>query len=207
MKDVKPGNMALCCVQLCFLKSEAFSLVVLRKTETFHHQSVDKPIQPAEPVLFQKSPPGSETPQKTPLPDKPQPGDLHSKPQVLELPPKPGELPPKPQLFDLPPKPQLGDLPPKPQLRDLPPKPLLSDLSSPKHGVPEPAHKSPPAELAHKPEPHDTPVTNQQTDPSPQFTHYTEDTNGSPASGPETPIPLPRKISTVSLDDFLKKES
>lgn len=173
-------------------------LVVLRKTETIHHPPVDKPSQPPEPVLFQKSPPGSDTPQKVPLPDKPQPGDLHPKPQVSELPPKPGELPPKPQLFDLPPKPQLGDLPPKPQLKDLPPKPLLSDLSIPKHGVPEPAHKPPPGEMAHKSEPCDMPVTNQQAEPSPQFTHSTEDTNGSLKSGPETPIPLPRKISTVS---------
>ncbi|XP_060756038.1 arf-GAP with SH3 domain, ANK repeat and PH domain-containing protein 1 isoform X2 [Neoarius graeffei] len=173
---------------------------VLRKTETIHHPPVDKPSQPPEPVLFQKSPPGSDTPQKVPLPDKPQPGDLHPKPQVSELPPKPGELPPKPQLFDLPPKPQLGDLPPKPQLKDLPPKPLLSDLSIPKHGVPEPAHKPPPGEVAHKSEPcDDMPVTNQQAEPSPQFTHSTEDTNGSLKSGPETPIPLPRKISTGKI--------
>ncbi|XP_053084052.1 arf-GAP with SH3 domain, ANK repeat and PH domain-containing protein 1 isoform X2 [Pangasianodon hypophthalmus] len=172
---------------------------VLRKTETIHHPSVDKPSQPPEPVLFQKSPPGSDTPQKVPLPDKPQPGDLHPKPQVSELPPKPGELPPKPQIFDLPPKPQLGDLPPKPQLKDLPPKPLLSDLSNPKHGVPEPAHKPPPGEVVHKPEPYNMPVTNQQAEPSPQLTHTTEDTNGSLASGPETPIPLPRKISTGKI--------
>lgn len=174
------------------------SLVVLRKTETIHHPSVDKPSQPPEPVLFQKSPPGSDTPQKVPLPDKPHPGDLHPKPQITELPPKPGELPPKPQFFDLPPKPQLGDLPPKPHLKDLPPKPLLSDLSNPKHGLPEPMHKPPPGEVAHKPEPYDTPVTNQQAEPLPQLTHSTEDTNGSLASGPETPIPLPRKFSTVS---------
>ncbi|XP_060756576.1 arf-GAP with SH3 domain, ANK repeat and PH domain-containing protein 1-like [Neoarius graeffei] len=170
----------------------------LRKT--IHHPPVDKPSQPPEPVLFQKSPPGSDTPQKVPLSDKPQPGDLHPKPQVSELPPKPGELPPKPQLFDLPPKPQLGDLPPKPQLKDLPPKPLLSDLSILKHGVPEPAHKPPPGEVAHKSEPCDMPVTNQQAEPSPtQFTHSTKDTNGSLKSGPETPIPLPRKISTGKI--------
>ncbi|XP_053467557.1 arf-GAP with SH3 domain, ANK repeat and PH domain-containing protein 1 isoform X2 [Ictalurus furcatus] len=172
---------------------------VLRKTETIHHPSVDKPSQPPEPVLFQKSPPGSDTPQKVPLPDKPHPGDLHPKPQITELPPKPGELPPKPQFFDLPPKPQLGDLPPKPHLKDLPPKPLLSDLSNPKHGVPEPMHKPPPGEVAHKPEPYDMPVTNQQAEPLPQLTHSTEDTNGSLASGPETPIPLPRKFSTGKI--------
>lgn len=151
---------------------------------------MDKPSQPPEPVLFQTSPPGSDTPQKVPLSNKSYPGDLYPKPQVSELPPKPWELPPKPQHFDLPPKPQLGDLPPKP---------LLSDLSNPKHGVPEPAHKTPPEEVAHKPEPYDMPVTNQQAETLPQLTHSTEDTNGSPPPGPETPIPLPRKISTVSL--------
>ncbi|XP_046689983.1 arf-GAP with SH3 domain, ANK repeat and PH domain-containing protein 1 isoform X5 [Silurus meridionalis] len=172
---------------------------VLRKTETIHHPSVDKPSQPPEPLLFQKSPPGSDTPLKVHVLDKPQPGDLQPKPQSSDLPPKPGELPPKPQSFDLPPKPQLGDLPPKPQLKDLPPKPLLSDLSNPKPGVPEPVHKLSPAELAHKPEPDDMPVTNQQAEPIPQLTHSTEDTNGSLASGPETPIPLPRKISTGKI--------
>ncbi|KAK3541132.1 hypothetical protein QTP86_015725 [Hemibagrus guttatus] len=171
---------------------------VLRKTETIHHPSVDKPSQPPEPVLFQKSPPGSDTPQKVPLPDKPQPGDLHPKAQISELPPKPGELPPKPQPFDLPPKPQLGDLPPKPQLKDLPPKPLLSDLSNPKHIVTEPAHK-PSGEVVHKSEPYEMAVTNQQAEPLPQLTHSTEDTNGSLASGPETPVPLPRKISTGKI--------
>ncbi|KAI5617073.1 arf-GAP with SH3 domain, ANK repeat and PH domain-containing protein 1 isoform X4, partial [Silurus asotus] len=172
---------------------------VLRKTETIHHPSVDKPSQPPEPLLFQKSPPGPDTPLKVHVLDKPQPGDLQPKPQSSELPPKPGELPPKPQSFDLPPKPQLGDLPPKPQLKDLPPKPLLSDLSNPKPGVPEPVHKLSPAELAHKPEPDDMPVTNQQAEPIPQLTHSTEDTNGSLASGPETPKPLPRKISTGKI--------
>ncbi|XP_058232869.1 arf-GAP with SH3 domain, ANK repeat and PH domain-containing protein 1 isoform X3 [Hemibagrus wyckioides] len=171
---------------------------VLRKTETIHHPSVDKPSQPPEPLLFQKSPPGSDTPQKVPLPDKPQPGDLHPKPQTSELPPKPGELPPKPQPFDLPPKPQLGDLPPKPQLKDLPPKPLLSDLPNPKQILTEPAHK-PSGEVVHKPEPYEMAVTNQQAEPLPELTHSPEDTNGSLASGPETPVPLPRKISTGKI--------
>lgn len=174
------------------------SLVVLRKTETIHHPSVEKPSQSPEPGLFPKSPPGFDTPQKFSLPDKPQPGDLHPKPNISELPPKPGELPPKPQLFDLPPKPQPGDLPPKPQLKDLPPKPLLPDFSNPKYGIPEPVHKSPPVDVAHKPEHFDMPVTNQQDETLPPLTHSTEDTNGSLASGPETPTPLPRKFSTVS---------
>uniref|UniRef100_A0A669FAB0 ArfGAP with SH3 domain, ankyrin repeat and PH domain 1 n=1 Tax=Oreochromis niloticus TaxID=8128 RepID=A0A669FAB0_ORENI len=96
--------------------------VALRKIDTIHHPSVDKPSLPPE--VFQKSPP--------------QPGDLPPKPQVSELPPKPGDLPPKPQLSDLPPKPQLGDLPPKPQLKDLPPKPHLADIP-PKPGSVESA--------------------------------------------------------------------
>uniref|UniRef100_A0A3Q2VYF9 ArfGAP with SH3 domain, ankyrin repeat and PH domain 1b n=1 Tax=Haplochromis burtoni TaxID=8153 RepID=A0A3Q2VYF9_HAPBU len=100
--------------------------VALRKIDTIHHPSVDKPSLPPE--VFQKSPPPAETPQKVPLVERPQPGDLPPKPQVSELPPKPGDLPPKPQLSDLPPKPQLGDLPPKPQLKDLPPKPHLADI-------------------------------------------------------------------------------
>ncbi|KAI4874789.1 hypothetical protein NFI96_014994 [Prochilodus magdalenae] len=172
--------------------------VALRKIDTIHHPSVDKSSQPPEPpMLFQKSMQGSDTPQKVPLPDKPQPGDLPPKPQPSELPPKPGELPPKPQLSDLPPKPQLGDLPPKPQLKDLPPKPQLADLSAPKLVVPEPVHKPSPAEAAPKPESPDTPTTNQQAELSPQPTQPSEDTNGSPSGAPETPVPLPRKISTA----------
>uniref|UniRef100_A0AAR2LJP3 ArfGAP with SH3 domain, ankyrin repeat and PH domain 1b n=1 Tax=Pygocentrus nattereri TaxID=42514 RepID=A0AAR2LJP3_PYGNA len=169
------------------------SSVALRKIDTIHHPSVDKSSQPPEPpVLFQKSTQGSDTPQKVPLPEKPQPGDLPPKPQPSELPPKPGELPPKPQLSDLPPKPQLGDLPPKPQLKDLPPKPQLADLSAPKLVVPEPVQKPPPGEVAPKSESPDTPTSNQQAELSPQPT----DTNGSPSGAPETPVPLPRKIST-----------
>uniref|UniRef100_A0AAR2J5V0 ArfGAP with SH3 domain, ankyrin repeat and PH domain 1b n=1 Tax=Pygocentrus nattereri TaxID=42514 RepID=A0AAR2J5V0_PYGNA len=147
--------------------------VALRKIDTIHHPSVDKSSQPPEPP-------------------KPQPGDLPPKPQPSELPPKPGELPPKPQLSDLPPKPQLGDLPPKPQLKDLPPKPQLADLSAPKLVVPEPVQKPPPGEVAPKSESPDTPTSNQQAELSPQPT----DTNGSPSGAPETPVPLPRKIST-----------
>uniref|UniRef100_A0A8C9TWW3 ArfGAP with SH3 domain, ankyrin repeat and PH domain 1a n=1 Tax=Scleropages formosus TaxID=113540 RepID=A0A8C9TWW3_SCLFO len=108
--------------------------VELRKIETIHHPSVDKPSQPPE--VFQKPPPAAETPQKAPPPDKP-------------------------QLSDLPPKPQISDLPPKPQLADLPPKPQLPPVS-------------------------DAPVPKQAS----------EDTNGTPASATEMPVPLPRKINT-----------
>eukprot|EP00063_Salmo_salar_P038406 XP_014013241.1 PREDICTED: arf-GAP with SH3 domain, ANK repeat and PH domain-containing protein 1-like isoform X6 [Salmo salar] len=168
--------------------------VALRKIDTLH-PSMDKPGLPPE--VLQKSPPGPECLTKAILPDKPQLGDLLPKPQLSELPPKPGELPPKPQLSNLPPKPQLGDLPPKPQLKDLPPKPQLSQDGHLKPGAADlPIPRPPPGELAPKAQPPDSPVANQQAEtesPSPQGS---EDTNGSPACAPETPVPLPRKINT-----------
>uniref|UniRef100_A0A8C1WFY2 ArfGAP with SH3 domain, ankyrin repeat and PH domain 1b n=1 Tax=Cyprinus carpio TaxID=7962 RepID=A0A8C1WFY2_CYPCA len=114
-----------------------------------------------------------------------------------ELPPKPGELPPKPQLSDLPPKPQLGDLPPKPQLKDLPPKPQLTDISPPKPLTAEVLHKPPPGEMTPKPQPPDTPAIIQQAELTPQPVQSSEDTNGSPTSAEETPVPLPRKINPI----------
>uniref|UniRef100_A0A3B5ACD9 ArfGAP with SH3 domain, ankyrin repeat and PH domain 1 n=1 Tax=Stegastes partitus TaxID=144197 RepID=A0A3B5ACD9_9TELE len=159
--------------------------VALRKIDTIHHPSMDKSSLPPE--VFQKSPPATETPQKTPLADRPQPGDLPPKPQVSELPPKPGELPPKPQLSDLPPKPQLGDLPPKPQLKDLPPKPHLADIP-PKPGTAESPQP--------QPQPQDSPSPNQQANIATPSQPAAEDTNGTPAGTAETPVPLPRKINT-----------
>ncbi|XP_061777715.1 arf-GAP with SH3 domain, ANK repeat and PH domain-containing protein 1 isoform X5 [Nerophis ophidion] len=176
--------------------------VALRKIDTIHHPSMDKPSLPPE--VFQKSPTATDPPQKAPPPDRPQPSDLPPKPQPSELPPKPGELPPKPHLSDLPPKPQLGDLPPKPQLKDLPPKPHLADIP-PKPGAGEtPARASlgdtvtrPQSQPPPPPQPHpqDSPSPNQPaiTAPSPQQT--TEDTNGTPPGTSETPVPLPRKIN------------
>ncbi|XP_047423884.1 arf-GAP with SH3 domain, ANK repeat and PH domain-containing protein 1 isoform X4 [Mugil cephalus] len=183
--------------------------VALRKIDTIHHPSMDKPSLPPE--VFQKSPPPAETPQKAPLADRPQLGDLPPKPQVSELPPKPGELPPKPQLSDLPPKPQLGDLPPKPQLKDLPPKPHLSDIP-PKPGAAESAPRPPPGESVQRPQtqpppppqsqpqsqppPQDSPSPNQQANIATPSQQPPEDTNGTPAGTAETPVPLPRKINT-----------
>ncbi|XP_061877355.1 arf-GAP with SH3 domain, ANK repeat and PH domain-containing protein 1 isoform X5 [Entelurus aequoreus] len=176
--------------------------VALRKIDTIHHPSMDKPSLPPE--VFQKSPTATDPPQKAPPPDRPQPSDLPPKPQPSELPPKPGELPPKPQLSDLPPKPQLGDLPPKPQLKDLPPKPHLADIP-PKPGAGEtPARASlgdtvtrPLSQPPPPPQPHpqDSPSPNQPAimAPSPQQT--AEDTNGTPPGTSETPVPLPRKIN------------
>ncbi|KAI1889264.1 hypothetical protein AGOR_G00177350 [Albula goreensis] len=165
--------------------------VALRKIDTIHHPSIDKPSQPPE--VFQKSPQTSETPHKAPIPEKPHPGDLPPKPQVSDLPPKPGELPPKPQLSDLPPKPQLGDLPPKPQIKDLPPKPQLSDIP-PKPQVPDPILRPPSGEATQKQHPPDTPASNQQGELMPK--QSSEDTNGTPPSVTEMPVPLPRKINT-----------
>ncbi|XP_076147046.1 arf-GAP with SH3 domain, ANK repeat and PH domain-containing protein 1 isoform X4 [Alosa pseudoharengus] len=147
------------------------------------------------PEVFQKSPQAPEPSHRSMLPDKPQLSDLPPKPQPSDLPPKPGELPPKPQLSDLPPKPNLGDLPPKPQLKDLPPKPQLGDNSS-RPGPMEHTHKPPPGERAPKLQPPDVPAANQHGGTSPHPTQpSSEDTNGSPVSAPETPVPLPRKIS------------
>lgn len=187
--------------------------VALRKIDTIHHPSVDKPSLPPE--VFQKSPPPAETPQKVPLVERPQPGDLPPKPQVSELPPKPGDLPPKPQLSDLPPKPQLGDLPPKPQLKDLPPKPHLADIppkpgsveSAPRplHGepTPRPQIQPPPPPQTHPqpqpqphPQPQDSPSPNQQANIGTPSQQSAEDTNGTPAGTQETPVPLPRKSTT-----------
>lgn len=184
--------------------------VALRKIDTIHHPSMDKPSLPPE--VFQKSPPGTDTPQKAPPADRPQPGDLPPKPQPSELPPKPGELPPKPQLSDLPPKPQLGDLPPKPQLKDLPPKPQLSDIPpkpGPAESAPRPAPEivqrpqtqpPPPPQPQPQPQPpstpQDSPSPNQQAAVLPTSPQPAEDTNGTPAGMAETPVPLPRKINT-----------
>ncbi|XP_023805969.1 arf-GAP with SH3 domain, ANK repeat and PH domain-containing protein 1 isoform X3 [Oryzias latipes] len=176
--------------------------VALRKIDTIHHPSVDKPSLPPE--VFQKSPPAD--PQKAPLAERPQLGDLPPKPQASELPPKPGELPPKPQLSDLPPKPQLGDLPPKPQLKDLPPKPHLADMP-PKPGPAEPSPRPPPGEpttprpqTQPPPPPHqqpqDSPSPNQQANVVIPPQQPAEDSNGTSPSTAEMPVPLPRKINT-----------
>uniref|UniRef100_A0A4W5LZN1 ArfGAP with SH3 domain, ankyrin repeat and PH domain 1 n=1 Tax=Hucho hucho TaxID=62062 RepID=A0A4W5LZN1_9TELE len=165
--------------------------VALRKIDTIH-PSMDKSGLPPE--VLQKSPPGPECLTKAILPDKPQLGDLPPKPQPSELPPKPGELPPKPQLSDLPPKPQLGDLPPKPLLKDLPPKPQLSQDGHPKPGAADlPSPRPPPGEPAPKPHPPESAAANQQADTESPSSQGSEDTNGSPACAPDTPVPLPRK--------------
>ncbi|KAK6490707.1 arf-GAP with SH3 domain [Huso huso] len=165
--------------------------VTLRKIDTIHHPSIEKPSQPPE--VFQKSPQPIEIPQKPQLGEKPQSVDLPPKPLIGDLPLKPGELPPKPQLSDLPPKPQLGDLPPKPQVKDLPPKPQLTEVP-PKPQSGDSLQKPPPLEVAAKPQPVEIPSNLSgdavQNQPS-------EDTNGTAPCLTEMPVPLPRKINAV----------
>ncbi|XP_038153843.1 arf-GAP with SH3 domain, ANK repeat and PH domain-containing protein 1 isoform X3 [Cyprinodon tularosa] len=175
--------------------------VALRKIDTIHHPSVDKPSLPPE--VFPKSPPATDAAHKAPLAERPQLGDLPPKPQVSELPPKPGELPPKPQLSDLPPKPQLGDLPPKPQLKDLPPKPHLADIP-PKPGTSDATPRPPSGDSVQRPQsqpppqtqPQDSLSPNQQANIPTPSQQAAEDTNGTPPGTAETPVPLPRKINT-----------
>ncbi|XP_058878579.1 arf-GAP with SH3 domain, ANK repeat and PH domain-containing protein 1-like isoform X4 [Acipenser ruthenus] len=163
--------------------------VTLRKIDTIHHPSIEKPSQPPE--VFQKSPQPIEIPQKPQLGERPQSVDLPPKPLIGDLPLKPGELPPKPQLSDLPPKPQLGDLPPKPQVKDLPPKPQLTEVP-PKPQSGESLQNPPPLEVAAKPQPVEIPSNLSgdavQNQPS-------EDTNGTAPCLTEMPVPLPRKIN------------
>ncbi|XP_053251274.1 arf-GAP with SH3 domain, ANK repeat and PH domain-containing protein 1 isoform X2 [Podarcis raffonei] len=168
--------------------------VALRKIETIHLPSIDKPSQQSE--TFQKSislcidlP---QKPQPGDLPPKPQPMELPQKPQIGDLPPKPGELPPKPQLGDLPPKPQLSDLPPKPQMKDLPPKPQLGDALA----------KTPVGEMSPKPQPSEANQKSHSVDLSPKVQskeavqkQASEDSNDVTHALPETPVPLPRKIN------------
>ncbi|KAG5841845.1 hypothetical protein ANANG_G00171290 [Anguilla anguilla] len=142
--------------------------VALRKIDTIHLPSVDKPSQPPEP--FQKPPQTAETPQKAPLAEKPQISDL----------------PPKPQ-------PQLKDLPPKPQLSDVPPEARRSRRDG--RAAADPVPKPPPDEVAPKPQPlPEEPASGQQGELSPR--QLSDDADGSPASASEMPVPLPRKINT-----------
>nr|XP_061809788.1 arf-GAP with SH3 domain, ANK repeat and PH domain-containing protein 1-like isoform X1 [Nerophis lumbriciformis] len=175
--------------------------VALRKIDTIHHPSVDKAGLPPE--VFQKSPPGTDGPQKAAAPERPQPGDPPPKPQPSELPPKPGELPPKPQLSELPPKPLLGDLPPKPQLKDLPPKPHLGEAPprpGPSESAPRPPGEAParpqtqPPPPPSQPQPPDSPSPG-LPGPPPPLQQVAEDSDGTPPGTSETPVPLPRKIN------------
>lgn len=185
--------------------------VALRKTPGIV-PSVDKPNQgpevlqkptqvvdiPTRDTITRPTEPPPKIPQAA---ERPQPAEIPPKPHVLELPPKPqlSDLPPKPQLSELPPKPQLSDLPPKPQLKDLPPKPQLSDLAPkvPASTATETPQKQPTLEeTAPKVQVTEAQTPSQHEELSPR--QASEDTNGAPAGVVEMPVPLPRKINTVS---------
>uniref|UniRef100_A0A7N8YJH3 ArfGAP with SH3 domain, ankyrin repeat and PH domain 1a n=1 Tax=Mastacembelus armatus TaxID=205130 RepID=A0A7N8YJH3_9TELE len=168
--------------------------VALRKIDTIHLPSVDKPTQPSDFLHKpssspssqpdpQKSPPFIDASPKAPLTpvDSNQRAPLPEKPQL-------SDLPPKPQLSDLPPKPLLKDLPPKPQISDLPPKPVLSDRPGPTPVSME-MQGSKMAVAAES----QSPVQQGEQSPRP----VAEDDDESPHGAVEMPVPLPRKINSV----------
>uniref|UniRef100_A0A7N8WMZ2 ArfGAP with SH3 domain, ankyrin repeat and PH domain 1a n=1 Tax=Mastacembelus armatus TaxID=205130 RepID=A0A7N8WMZ2_9TELE len=202
---LKPGNQSKVIVTSCDKISHLFwsglSLVLsfclsvaLRKIDTIHLPSVDKPTQPSDFLHKpssspssqpdpQKSPPFIDASPKAPLTpvDSNQRAPLPEKPQL-------SDLPPKPQLSDLPPKPLLKDLPPKPQISDLPPKPVLSDRPGPTPVSME-MQGSKMAVAAES----QSPVQQGEQSPRP----VAEDDDESPHGAVEMPVPLPRKINSV----------
>lgn len=165
-----------------------FLSVALRKIDTIHLPSVDKPSQP--PDLLHNPPPSSSShpdPQKSP--------------PFIDTSPKPpltpvdsaqrAPLAEKPQLSECPLKPLLKDLPPKPQITDLPPKPPgLAPVATEMQG----------SKMAMASE---SRSCIQQGEPSHQ--PAAEDVDESPPGALETPVPLPRKISSVRLLQTLKR--
>lgn len=180
---------------LCFCLS-----VALRKIDTIHLQSVDKPGQ--TPDLLHK-PSGS--------PSSSQP-DLQVSPPFIDASPKPPITPvdstqkvplaEKPQFSDLRPKPHLSDLPPKPLLKDLPPKPQLTDRSS----KPPLGERTDPSLVAMETQgpkmaaAAESLSSVQQGEPSPHPAAEEEDK--SPPGAVEMPVPLPRKINSVRVFVF-----
>ncbi|XP_056247424.1 arf-GAP with SH3 domain, ANK repeat and PH domain-containing protein 1a isoform X1 [Seriola aureovittata] len=155
--------------------------VSLRKIDTIHLPSLDKSSQPPDPIHKPTSSP-------SPL------HDLQKSPPFIDASPKPPLTPmdstqkallaEKPQLSNLPPKPHLSDLPPKPLLKDRPPKPLLSDRPCPTPVAME-TQGSKAAAVA---ESH-----SREGSPGPAG----EDDKESTPEAAETPVPLPRKITSV----------
>ncbi|XP_077207609.1 arf-GAP with SH3 domain, ANK repeat and PH domain-containing protein 1 isoform X2 [Paroedura picta] len=148
--------------------------VALRKIETVHLPSVDKP---SHLEIFQKSASLSfdmaQKPQPGDLPPKPQPLELPQKPQTGELPPKPGESPQKPQPLELGQKPQIGELPPKPgefpqkpQPLEFSQKPQIGELPTKPGEFPQ---KPQPLELAQKPQIGELPPKPGELPPKPQL--------------------------------------
>ncbi|XP_040001374.1 arf-GAP with SH3 domain, ANK repeat and PH domain-containing protein 1a isoform X2 [Xiphias gladius] len=166
--------------------------VALRKIDTVHLPSLDKPSQ--TPDLLHKpfsSSSSSSSPSSQPDPQKSPPFiDASPKP-----PPTPVEsaqrtpLTEKPNLSDLPPKPVLKDLPPKPQITDLPPKPTLSNRLGPAPVAKGTQGSKMVADAA------EIQSSVQHGEGSPGSPG--EDNNESPSGAMEMPVPLPRKINSV----------
>uniref|UniRef100_A0A4W6CIJ4 ArfGAP with SH3 domain, ankyrin repeat and PH domain 1a n=1 Tax=Lates calcarifer TaxID=8187 RepID=A0A4W6CIJ4_LATCA len=154
--------------------------VALRKIDTIHLPSLDKPSQP--PDLLHKPPLSSPSPS---LSSQPNP---QKSPPFIDASPKPSLTPvdsalrtplaEKPHLSDLPPKPLLKDLPPKPQLSDSPrPAPVVTEIQGSKVVVAE------------------SQSSVQQREGSPGPTG--EEDNELVQGAMEMPVPLPRKINSV----------
>lgn len=167
--------------------------MALRKIDTIHLPSLDKPSQP--PDLLHKPPLSSPSPS---LSSQPNP---QKSPPFIDASPKPSLTPvdsalrtplaEKPHLSDLPPKPLLKDLPPKPQLSDSPrPAPVVTEIQGSKVVVAE------------------SQSSVQQREGSPGPTG--EEDNELVQGAMEMPVPLPRKINSVSVQirsdqiDFLQ---
>ncbi|XP_068998371.1 arf-GAP with SH3 domain, ANK repeat and PH domain-containing protein 1a [Embiotoca jacksoni] len=151
--------------------------VALRKIDTIHLQSVDKPgpppSSPSSQLDPQKSPPFIDASPKAPLVHT----DSFQRAPLAE----------KPQLSDLPPKPLLKDLPPKPHITDLPPKPTLSARLGPAPAATETQGSKMAAA--------ESQASVQQADLSPR--PASESADESPPGAVEMPVPLPRKINSV----------
>ncbi|XP_027147263.1 arf-GAP with SH3 domain, ANK repeat and PH domain-containing protein 1 isoform X3 [Larimichthys crocea] len=144
--------------------------VALRKIDTIHLPSVDKPSQP--PDLLHKPPPSPSPSQKSP--------------PFIDASPKPPLTPvDSTQRAPLAEKPQLSDLPPKPLLRYLPPKPPPSGRPSPSAVATETQGCNMVAESSS--------VLQGELSPRPA----TEDVDMSAPGAMEPPVPLPRKINSV----------
>uniref|UniRef100_A0A3Q0R0Y4 ArfGAP with SH3 domain, ankyrin repeat and PH domain 1a n=1 Tax=Amphilophus citrinellus TaxID=61819 RepID=A0A3Q0R0Y4_AMPCI len=144
--------------------------VALRKIDTVHLPSVDKPGPSPDPLHRLPSSPSSQPdPQKSPP-------FIDASPKAALTPADSSQRVEKPPLSDLPPKPLLKDLPRKPYITDLPPQPPLSDICGP---TPTDTHRLRVASV-------------QQGELSPQPA-----AEELPPGTVETPVPLPRKISSV----------
>lgn len=133
---------------------------------------MDKPGLPPDPPHKLPSFPSSQPdPQKSPP-------FIDASPKAPPTPVDSSQKTEKPPLSNLPPKPLLKDLPPKPHIADLPPQPPLSDRCGP---PPRDAHRM-------------RAVSVQQGALSPRPA-----AEELPPGTVETPVPLPRRISSVSL--------